>query len=161
MMHSHAYHVQYASSHQADESAATHNMDINAAICLYCRASDTTHWSQMSVVLASTAAQAAGQRCMWPGTMMHVWITPLSKAHQSVFASQPVFGALHVAGGVHVTLLPGIAVGSTDDNMLQHLGADLTSRNKRRVGLGNEPRGRAARCGLHLQTQTALSGGPA
>ncbi len=92
---------------------------------------------------------------------MHLWTTPFFEAHQSVHASQPGFGALHVADDVHVTILPGIAVGSTDDNMLQQLGADLTSRSRQRVGLGNEPRGRAARCGPHLQTQTALSGGPA
>jgi len=78
-----------------------------------------------------------------------------------MYASQPGFGALHVAGGVHVTLLPSIAVASPDDNMLQHSGADLTSRSRQRVGPAYEPRGRAARCGPHLQPQTALSEGPA
>ena len=61
MMHRNACLVQYASSHQADENEATRNMDINAAIYLYCRASDTTDWSQVSVVLNSSAAQVAGQ----------------------------------------------------------------------------------------------------
>ena len=78
-----------------------------------------------------------------------------------MYASQPGFGALHVAGGVHVTLLPGIAVASTDENILQQLGADLTSQSRQRVGPAYEPRGRAARCGPHLQPQTALSEGPA
>ena len=75
--------------------------------------------------------------------------------------NSPCLAALYVVGGVHVTLLPGTAVGSTGDNRLQFLCADLTSQSRRRVGPENEPRGRAARCGLHLQTQTALSGGPA
>ncbi len=56
MMHCIAYHVLYASSHQAGEIAATDNTDINAAIYLYCRASDTTYKSPVSVVLASSVA---------------------------------------------------------------------------------------------------------
>ena len=56
MMHCNADHVQYASSHQADEIAATLDVDINAALSLYCRASHTTHWSQVSVVLPSSVA---------------------------------------------------------------------------------------------------------
>ncbi len=56
MMHRNADHVQYAPSHQADEIAATDNIDIHAAIYLYCRASDITDWSQVSVVLTGSAA---------------------------------------------------------------------------------------------------------
>lgn len=47
-----------------------------------------------------------------------------------MYASQPGFGALHAAVDVRVTLLPRAAVASTDDNMLQQLGADLASQSR-------------------------------